>query len=215
MTAPSTVPASAASRAATLRLAGLFVAAAGLLDVVFLFAPVGSGSSLAARAVVLLGAGLLAAAASVLARGADSKGGLVGPTGATALIVFAVLIVLRPIVSWSSPSTTGSTSTPEMIAASTLVLTLAVLTLAAGVVGLVALGRSRTVPRRVVVIPAVAVAVNAAGGFATTVPLLVTATPSQGLLIGISIVASIAGSLVILATGVFWLLAARSMVRAG
>lgn len=209
MTAPT------ASPAATLRLAGLFVAGAGLLEVLFLVVPAGSGSSLAARAVVLLGAGLLAAAASVLARGADSKGGLVGPTGATALIVFAVLIVLRPIIAWSSPSTTGSTPTPEMITASTLVLALAVLSLVAGMVGLVALGRSRTVPRRVVVIAAVAVGVNAVGGFATAVPLLVTATPSQELLIGISIAASLAGSLLILATGVVWLLAARSMVRAG
>ena len=204
-----------ASRAATLRLAGLFVAGAGLLEVLFLVVPAGSGSVLAARAVVLLGAGLLAAAASVLARGADSKGGLVGPTGATALIVFAVLIVLRPIISWSSPSTTGSTPTPEMMTASTLVLTLAVLSLVAGVVGLVALGRSRTVPRRVVVIAAVAVGVNAVGGFATSVPLLVTATPSQELLIGVHLAASLAGSLLILATGVVWLLAARSMVRAG
>ncbi|MCJ1698846.1 hypothetical protein MT356_03860 [Rathayibacter festucae] len=215
MTTPVTGAPSAARRAATLRLAGLFVAAAGLLDVVFLVAPTGSGSLLAARAVVLLGAGLLAAAASVLARGADSKGGLVGPTGATALIVFAVLIVLRPIVNWSSPSTTGSTATPEMITAATLVLVLAVLAFAAGVVGLVALARSHTVPRRVIVTAAVAVAVNAVGGYAVSAPLLVTATPSQELLLGLSLAASIAGALSILATGIVWLLAARSIARAG
>ena len=215
MTNPATGLPPAASRAATLRLAGLFVAAAGLLDVVFLVAPTGSGSLLAARAVVLLGAGLLAAAASVLARGADAKGGLVGPTGATALIVFAVLTVLRPIVSWSSPSTTGSTPTPEVIAAATLVLVLAVLALIAGAVALVALARSRTVPRRVVVVAAVAGVVNTAGGYAVSAPLLVTATPSQELLLGISTVVSIVGALTVLATGVVWLLAARSIARAG
>ncbi|QHC60031.1 hypothetical protein [Rathayibacter sp. VKM Ac-2760] len=202
-----------ASRAATLRLAGLFVGATGLLDVVFWFAPAGSGSSIAAYAVVLLGAGLLAAAASVLARGADSKGGLVGATGATAFIVFALLIVLRPLVRWFSPSTTGSTSTPEMIAASTLVLTLAALSLVAGVVGLVALARARTVPRRVVVLGAVALAVNALGGVATSIPLLLTATPSQELLIGVNTVSSMTGSLLLLATGVVWLLASRTIAR--
>ncbi|MBO0985127.1 hypothetical protein [Rathayibacter sp. SD072] len=203
----------AASRAATLRLAGILVAAAGLLQIAAWFLPLDLAVTGLGRLGALIAAALLAAAASALARGSDAKGGIAGRTGAAAFLVVAVLIVLRPLVAWFSPS--GAEPTRGMAVASALVLVMGAAAIAAAVVGLVALQRARTARTSVTVVGLVAVVAAAAQDYVPSLGLLVDSSPSQELLIALWTIGSFAEALSLVALGAVMLLASRSIGREG
>jgi len=217
MTASSTdraLPASAptaAPRAATLRLAGILVAAAGLLQIAAWFLPLDLAVTGVGRLGALIAAALLAAAASALARGSDAKGGIAGRAGAAAFLVVAVLLVLRPLVAWFSPS--GAEPTRGMAIASALVLVMGAVAIIAAVVGLVALHRARTARTSVTVVGLVAVVATAAQGYVPSLGLLVDSTPSQELLLALWTIGSFAEALSLIALGAVMLLASRSIGR--
>lgn len=191
------------SHAATLRLAAVLAAAAALLRIVPWVLPVGPFPL--DHAVVVVVAGLLAASAVVLARGAGAEGGVVGGIGRGALLAFAVLVLLRPVVRLTSPS--GPAPTVAMSVWSTVSLVIAVLTVAAAIVAIVALARARAVPARVVVVAAVALAVHLVGGVILAVPGLVTSAPSQELVVALWTIAGYAEIAALLAVGLVWFLA--------
>jgi hypothetical protein len=202
---------SAASRAATLRLAGILVAAAGLLQIAAWFLPLDLAVTGVGRLGALIAAGLLAASASALARGSDATGGIAGRTGAAAFLAFGVLIVLRPLVAWFSPS--GAEPSRGMAVASALVLVMGALAIAAAVVGLVALHRARTARTSVVVAGLVAVVAAAAQDYVPSLGLLLDSSPGQELLIALWTIGSFAEALSLLALGAMMLLASRSIAR--
>ena len=199
----------ASTRAAVLRLAGVFLAAAAVVQMLLWFLPV--GNSVLGQVGVLLASGLLAALAAVIARGDGSAGsGLVDHRGAAAFLSFAVLVVIRPLVGWIVPS--DDSLTTALAVSSAVVLVLGVLTVLAAGAGLWFLRGA--VPTRVVVVAAIALAINAAADWVTSVPFLVTADPSQEVLIALWTIGSMAGTFSLLAAGVVWILAARTLARA-
>ncbi|MWV57730.1 hypothetical protein [Rathayibacter sp. VKM Ac-2754] len=203
MTAPRP---SVRSRGATLRLAGVLVGVRGLLEIVLSFMPLGLVG--AGRVAPILLAGLLGSAAVVLARGADAEGGLVGRRGRAALVAFAVLLVLGPVVRLL---TRVSGSLGLMVGSSGLSGVILALSVVAAALALAALAASRSVPPRAVVAAIVALAVHVLGGVLTSIPGLFVAVPSQEVLFALFAIASVAESLSLVAVGLVWILTSRSL----
>ncbi|MWV51246.1 hypothetical protein GRS96_18405 [Rathayibacter sp. VKM Ac-2803] len=203
MTAPRP---SVRSRGATLRLAGVLVGVRGLLEIVLSFLPLGLVG--AGRVAPILLAGLLGSAAVVLARGADAEGGLVGRRGRAALVAFAVLLVLGPVVRLL---TRVSGSLGLMVGSSGLSGVILALSVVAAALALAALAASHSVPRRAVVVAIVALVVHVLGGVLTSIPGLVVAVPSQEVLFALFAIVSVAESLSLVAVGLVWILTGRSL----
>ncbi|WKK72293.1 hypothetical protein Q0F99_04690 [Rathayibacter oskolensis] len=198
------------SRGAALRLAGVLVGAAGLLQIALWFAPLGLVG--AGRVAPILLAGLLGSAAVVLARGADAGGGLVGRRGGAALIAFAVLLVLGPVVRLATPA---SDSLGIMVGSSVLSGAILALSVIAAALGLAALAAARSVPLRAVVVAAVALALHVLGGVITSIPGLVVAVPAQEVLLALYAIGSVAETLSLIAVGLVWFLTGRSLLASG
>jgi hypothetical protein len=194
------------SRGATLRLAGVLVAASGVLQLALSFLPVGPSAVAGVLPIVL--AGLLAAAAVVLARGADGEGGLAGRRGAAALVAFAVLLLLGPVVRFASG--VGDSLT-VMIGSSYVSLAIDALAVIAAAASLLALAGARAVPHRVVVVPAVVLLLHVIAGVLLWIPALSGLVPSQATLIALSTIGSLTETLSLLVVGVVWLLAGRPL----
>lgn len=153
-------------------------------------------------------AGLLAAAAVVLARGTDSEGGLAGRRGAAALVAFAVLLLLGPVVRLASGI---GDSLTVMIGSSYLSMAIDVLAVIAAAVSLAALAGARTVPRSVVVVPAVVLLLHVIAGVLLWIPVVFDLVPSQATLIALSMLGSLTETLSLVVVGLVWLLAGRRL----
>ncbi|KQQ05516.1 MULTISPECIES: hypothetical protein [unclassified Rathayibacter] len=197
---------SAPSRGATLRLAGILVGAAGLLQITLWFAPLGIVG--VGRVAPILLAGLLGSAAVVSARGVDVEGGLVGRRGRAAFLAFAVLLVLGPVVRLATPA---SGSLGIMVGSSVLSGVILALSVVAAALGLAALAASRSVPRPAVVVAIVALAVHLLGGVVTSIPGFVVEVPAQELLLALYAIASVAETASLVAVGLVWFLTGRSL----
>ncbi len=213
MTSVAADPVTRASAPLTVRVAGLLLIAAAVLQVGLVVLRMNTLLFEGGRVAYLVTLVLVAAAALVASLprlGArDGEDAAIDRAGAVAFRVFAVGVLAGPLLA----SLTPADPRPLSAAAGILVLVLGALTLVAGAVGVWSVARVGRTPAAVVLAASAALGWSAlVGVFWVLIPVLLP-TATQELLIAATRLGDVVGPLLLAATGVACLIAAgRSRV---
>lgn len=199
-----------------LHASGLLLGAAGVLQIVLQLAAGSQWSGAVGRPTFVASLVLLSGAAVTLSlrRIGGVSSSVADAVGVAALRVFAGLIVVDILVSFYAPW--APLSEPGgRLAYSIAVLSIDVLILIAAALAIARTHVARRVPRRATLIAGGAIAWYAAAGLFWLAVPVVLPNASQGLLITVHVVSSVAGPSLIVLTGVVWVAVARSVPRTG